>query len=271
MKQKTTTILVMTAFSVLIGTSCARTETTPTAEQQAPAAAEPAPQSAWAPAPVQTAPQKQAKPAAMMGNTGGGAARPAATAPAPAAAPRPAAPVRPQPKSVTLAAGETIPVRVNASMTSEKNESGDPWTGTLFEPLVVEGLVIAERGATVEGRVSNVTRAGKVKGVAGLSVTLTRIHTADGQEIPVSASTYSVAGKDETKKDTAKVAIASGVGAAIGAIAGRGKGAAIGAGAGAAAGTGVVLATRGAPAVIAAESLIRFRVTEPVTITEKLK
>jgi hypothetical protein len=208
----------------------------------------------------------------MMGNTGGGAARPTAPlAPAPSAVPRPAAPMRPQPKSVTLAAGETIPVRVNASMSSEKNESGDAWTGTLSEPLVVEGLVIAERGATVEGRVSNVTRAGKVKGVAGLSVTLTRLHTADGQEIPVSASTFSVAGKDETKKDTAKVAIASGVGAAIGAIAGRGKGAAIGAGAGAAAGTGVVLATRGAPAVIAAESLIRFRVTEPVTITEKLK
>ena len=42
--------------------------------------------------------------------------------------------------------------------------------------------------------------------------------------------------------------------------------AAIGAGAGGAAGTGVVLATRGKPAVVAAESVITFRLNAPVTV-----
>jgi len=172
---------------------------------------------------------------------------------------------------VTLAEGTTLAVRVGETLNSEKNESGDSWSGTLAEPVVINGLVIAERGSRVQGRVVDVKRAGRVKGVAQMSVELTRFETADGQRIPVRTSAFSAHGKDETKKDVGKVAIASGIGAAIGAIAGGGKGAGIGAGVGAGAGRGVVLATRGGPAVIATETLIKFRVDEPVTITEKLK
>ncbi|MFN0104121.1 MAG: hypothetical protein ACKV2U_18810 [Bryobacteraceae bacterium] len=173
--------------------------------------------------------------------------------------------------TATLAAGSVLAVRVGETLTSEKSENGDSWTGTLAEPLVINGLVIADRGAQVEGHVTNVDRAGRVKGVGGISVQLTRFNTADGQRINVHTASFSAVGKDETKRDAGKVAIASGIGAAIGAIAGRGKGAAIGAGAGAAAGTGAVLATRGGPAIIATETLIRFRVAESVSITEKLK
>ena len=170
---------------------------------------------------------------------------------------------------VTLPQGTVLAVRVGETLTSEKNESGDGWTGVLAEPVVVNGLVIAERGAEVTGRVTNVKRAGRVKGVGTIGVTLSRLATADGQRVAINTTSYAAVGKDETKKDVGKVAIASGVGAAIGAIAGRGKGAAIGAGAGAAAGTGVVLATRGGPAVISNEALIRFRIASPVTITEE--
>ena len=175
------------------------------------------------------------------------------------------------PMKVTLAEGTVLAVRVGETLTSEKNESGDGWTGVLAEPVVVNGLIIAERGAEVTGRVTNVKRAGRVKGVGTIGVTLSRLATADGQRIAVNTTSFSAIGKDETKKDVGKVAIASGIGAAIGAIAGQGKGAAIGAGAGAAAGTGVVLATRGGPAVISNEALIRFRIAAPVTITEELK
>ena len=156
-------------------------------------------------------------------------------------------------------------------MTSEQNQTGDSWTGVLAEPLVVNGLVIAERGAEVTGRVTNVKRSGKVKGKGTIGVTLSRLTTADGQKVPINTTSFSAVGKDETKRDVGKVAIVSGIGAAIGAIAGGGKGAAIGAGAGAGAGTGVVLASRGKPAIIATETLIRFRIAAPVAITEKLK
>lgn len=172
---------------------------------------------------------------------------------------------------MTLAEGSILAVRSSETLTSEKNEVGDSWSGVLAEPLVINGLVIAERGSKVDGTVTGVQRAGRVKGVAEISVALTRFNTADGQRIAVQTAAFSRAGKDETKRDAGKVAIASGIGAAIGAIAGRGKGAAIGAGAGAAAGTGAVLATRGSAAEIPTETLMRFRVTEALTITEKLK
>jgi hypothetical protein len=61
-------------------------------------------------------------------------------------------------------------------------------------------------------------------------------------------------------KDVTKIAIVSGIGTVVGALAGGGKGAAIGAATGAAAGTGVVLATRGDPAVIPNESLMQFAI-----------
>ncbi len=267
------TILILAVGTVIAASSCARKDSPVVVEQQAPAAAsapEPIRESSWRPVAVQGNAQKaSALPSPVNGEPG------APPPPAPAAAQtqtpsRPAARVQ-EPMKVTLAAGTILPVRVGESLSSERNGVGDSWSGVLSEPVVVNGLVIADRGSRVEGRVTNVKRAGRVKGVANLTVALTRFTTADGQSVEVNTSSFSRAGADETKKDVGKVAIASGIGAAIGAIAGRGKGAAIGAGAGAGAGTGVVLATRGGPAVIATETLIRFRVADPVTITEKLR
>lgn len=277
--KNTQIILTLTAIAAFGASSCTRKES-PVVAEQTPVTAEPVRESSWKPAPVRSAAQKPAQPAtAPVSQAGQPVSQPVSpsTPPPPqaqqqpVAAARPVAPPARQPMKVTVTEGSILAIRVGETLNSEKNESGDSWSGTLAEPLVVDGLVIAERGAPVEGRVTNVKRAGRVKGVANLSVALTRFTTADGQRVDVHTTGFAVAGKDETKRDVGKVAIASGIGAAIGAIAGGGKGAGIGAGAGAGAGTGVVLATRGGPAVIANESLIRFRVSEPVTITEKLR
>src|SRR5262249_27780619 len=56
------------------------------------------------------------------------------------------------------------------------------------------------------------------------------------------------------------------LGAVIGAIVGGGKGAAIGAGAGAAAGAGTQILTRGRTVSVPAESLITFRLEEPLRV-----
>ncbi len=61
----------------------------------------------------------------------------------------------------------------------------------------------------------------------------------------------------------------TGAGAIIGAIAGGGKGAAIGAGVGAGAGTAGALATRGDPAVIPAGTVVKFKLTAPITVTKR--
>jgi hypothetical protein len=59
------------------------------------------------------------------------------------------------------------------------------------------------------------------------------------------------------------------LGTLLGAIAGGGKGAAIGAAAGAAAGAGVQVLTRGKTVRVPAESVLTFRLDQPVTLQRR--
>lgn len=192
--------------------------------------------------------------------------------PAATVAPAPEPPRIPEPPpvhSVTLAAGTNLQVRVGETLTTQKNQPGDSFLATLAQPLVIDGFVIAERGARAEGRVVEVDRGGKVKGVSRMIVELTKLTTADGQHVRIRTASYNKEGQSAAKKDAAKVGVGAALGAAIGAIAGGGKGAGIGAGLGGAAGAGDVLLTRGPDAVIPVETRLSFRVEESVTITEK--
>lgn len=178
-------------------------------------------------------------------------------------------PTPPEPNRVTLIAGTLIPIRLTQTLSSDRVQTGQTFQATLDQPLVVDGFVIAERGARVEGRVIEAEEAGRVKGVSHLALELTRINTSDGQRVPISTSSYEKEGEQTRKSDAAKVAAGAGIGAALGAIFGGGKGAAIGAASGGAAGTGVVLTTRGKPVVLSSETRISFRLKAPVTITER--
>ena len=154
------------------------------------------------------------------------------------------------------------------TLSTKTSQSGEKFVATLAEPIVDGDWVIAKKGARVEGVVVDADPGDTVKGVASIAVTLESLTLADGRTVPISASHYR-RGEVDQRKDATKIGIATGVGAAIGAIAGGGKGAAIGAGVGGGAGTGVVLATRGDPAVIPAETRVRFTLQSPVTITEQ--
>ena len=182
--------------------------------------------------------------------------------------PEPAPP--PQPKTVTIPAGTLLTVRVDQTLRSDRNQNGDSFRAALDQPLVIDGFVIAERGSRVEGRVSEVDPGGRVRGVSQMTLELVRLTTSDGQQVRLRTESFARRGEKDTKGDAAKIGVAAGIGAAIGAIAGGGKGAAIGAGVGGAAGAGGVMATRGKAAEIPAETRLSFRLSEPITITEKL-
>ena len=199
-----------------------------------------------------------ALPAAPAGSTAGGS-------PETAAAPAPP----PPPRTFTLASGRSIAVYTTRQLTTKENKTGEPFTATLASSIVDGDWVIAQRGATVEGVITNSDPGGRVKGVASITVQLKRLTLADGRTVPISTSGYVKKARTTKKKDAAKIGIGAGAGAVIGAIAGGGKGAAIGAGVGGAAGTGVVLATRGDPAVIPGESQLKFKLTAPVVITQR--
>lgn len=188
---------------------------------------------------------------------------------APGAAVAPSQPAsRPAPtaRRLTVPEGTPLQVRTTTLLSTKTAEAGESFVANLAEPVVVDGNVVAPRGARVKGTVVESDPGGRVRGRAFLSVRLTSIELENGQTVEIATNTVGQEAKSSAKKDAAKVGIASGVGAAIGAIAGGGRGAAIGAGAGAAGGTGVVLATRGEPAEIPSESVLTFTLRSPIRV-----
>ena len=214
------------------------------------------------PPPQPTQPVQPPPPAAAEPAPPARTAPPAAAEPVPA--PRPA-----EPNRVTLTSGTLIPVRLADGLSTERNLPGDTFTATLDAPLAAGGFVIAERGARVEGKVVESTKAGKVSGVSSLGIVLTRIQLSDGQRVSIDTQTFTRKGQSSRGEDAAKIGAGAGIGAIIGAIAGGGKGAGIGAGVGGAAGAGDVLLTRGKPATLPTETRINFRLAQPVLITER--
>lgn len=173
-------------------------------------------------------------------------------------------------KTVTIPAGTLVSVRAEERISTETHHSGDSFRATLDQPLVVDNVVIAERGSRIEGRIAEADAAGRVRGLSRISLELVRLNTSDGQRVRLQTEPFTKEAQSTKGKDVAKVGAAAGIGAAIGALAGGGKGAAIGAAVGGAAGTGGVMATRGQAAEIRPETRMSFRLKEPITITEKL-
>lgn len=167
---------------------------------------------------------------------------------------------------VTLPELTALSVRLVPTLSTETHEVNDTFEATLAEPVSEGDETVLEAGTRVWGKVVEADKGGRVEGRAHIAVVLTEIETADGERVNISTNTLRRQAPATKKDDAKKIGIGAGVGAAIGAIAGGGKGAAIGAAAGGGAGTGAVLATRGEPAVLASETLLRFTLQHPVTI-----
>jgi hypothetical protein len=170
------------------------------------------------------------------------------------------------PSQLSVAPGTFLTVRVNEFLSADQNSQGDPFSASLIQPLVVNGVVVAEPGQTIAGRVVEAQKAGRVEGTARLRIELTELTLVDGQQVPIQTLLIDRRGDTSIGRDVAGVAGITGLGAAIGSTADWGRGAAIGAGAGAAVGVLGVLLTRGQPSVILPEQALTFRLEAPVMI-----
>jgi hypothetical protein len=110
--------------------------------------------------------------------------------PAKVVVPPPAPEPPPALHQVTLKPGITIQVRLDQTLSSARAVAGNAFTGSLVEPIVVDGLVIAERGARVTGRVLGAQQAGRVSGVSMLELSLSSVTTADGQHVSIATDPW---------------------------------------------------------------------------------
>lgn len=171
----------------------------------------------------------------------------------------------------------TFLVELDNSLSTDISQRGDRFQARVIEPQEFAGAVI-------DGHVTNVQRAGKLKGTAQLQLSFEQLRMPDNRttnlraemvEVLADAGSSGVGdvdreggvkGTDSTKDDISKVGAATGIGAIIGAIAGGGKGAAIGAAIGGSVGTAGVLSSRGKDIRLARGQKLRIRTTTDTSL-----
>jgi hypothetical protein len=189
----------------------------------------------------------------------------AATAAAPGSAPAP-------PPTVTYEApaGTAVAVRVAQSIDSATAAEGQTYPvevagdvrdagGHLVIPSGSAGLVV----------INSASRGGRFKGQSDLVLSLQSV-TVAGSPYAVNSTTVAEVGKQGMGKNKRTAKFAGGgaaLGAIVGAIAGGGKGAAIGAGVGAGGGLVAQAATKGPSIRVPAESVLTFRLEQPLRVT----
>jgi len=175
-------------------------------------------------------------------------------------------PMMPVPTSLTLAAGTWLTVRTTNPISTDRNQVGDAFTAVLTEPIVVNGFVVARRGQVIQGRVSTVEKAGRVSGTSKLGLELTQVSLVDGQQITLHSQMVTRDGGTSYGRDATAIGATTLAGAAIGAGVNGGVGAGVGAAGGLVASTIGVMLTRGKPSVVYPETVLTFRVVDPITI-----
>jgi hypothetical protein len=155
---------------------------------------------------------------------------------------------------VVLPRDTILIVELQTNLSTEASQKGDRFQARVLEPNQYQG-------AMLDGHLERVQRPGKAKGTAELQLAFDRITMPNGHNAKIVAQVIEVLsqgqgigkvdseggvnGSDSTKNDVKKISIATGIGAAIGAIFGGGVGAAVGASIGAGVGTAGVLTQRG--------------------------
>ena len=191
-----------------------------------------------------------------------------AAAPAQQAAATPAPPPPPPPKPLIVPAETVISVTIDQPVGSKISTPGSAFAATVAAPVSIDGRLAIPKGAHASGVVKDAKPAGRFKGGAVLSLTLTNISVKnETYEIQTTAPSETSTGKG--KRTAALAGGGAGGGAHIGGLAGGGKGALIGGLIGAAAGTGGAGFTGNRDITINAETLLNFKLVQSLEIKNR--
>jgi len=168
-------------------------------------------------------------------------------------------------ESVVVPSGTMIRVRVNQALDSKHTVPGTVFDGVVITDIVAGNAVAIPRGATVQGRVVDARNAGALKGKGELALQLTQV-TLGGQTYPVVSDAWTHQGADKTGQTVGNAVGLGAVGAMIGAVAGGGPGALLGAGLGGAAGVGTSAASGRGEAIVPAEAILTFHLTQQLPL-----
>ncbi len=198
-----------------------------------------------------------------------------APAPAPAqpraAAPRPAAP-KPTHETVrmTVPVGTRMQLSLASDLATDANQTGDRFEAEVMEAVYVDDRVVIPAGSVVEGELTEVKRAKKLTGGAGITLAFREIRLPSGYRTRIAARLTSEGAKSG-KKSAAIIGGSAAGGAILGKVLGKdSKDAAIGSIIGGAIGAGVA-ATRDKELRIPAGTTLEVATEEPLQVPVKVK
>jgi hypothetical protein len=169
---------------------------------------------------------------------------------------------------VNIPAGSDLTIRINQAINSQTTPPGSRFSGEMDQGWTDSGgRVILPRGTPVEGQVVASHNGGHFKGASLLELRLTSL-TLNGTRYPLDTRDVVRERKGKGKRTAGFIGGGGGLGLLIGGLAGGGKGALIGGLAGAGAGTAGAGLTDNHPLDIPAESIVRFRLKDDLTLQQ---
>ena len=171
-----------------------------------------------------------------------------------------------QPADVNIPAGTELAIRINQTISVKHTPAGSPFDGEVTESWVdTNGHVILPKGTPVGGIVDVSHKRGHFKGASELELRLTSL-TLNGTRYPLETRDLTRTKKGKGKRSAAMIGGGTGLGMLIGGVASGGTGLLIGGLAGGGAGTAAAGLTGNRDIVIPAESIVRFRLADDLSL-----
>ncbi len=183
-------------------------------------------------------------------------------------------------KPYVVPAGTKVPLRLESGISTKTAKVGDGVYAQTTFPVAIDGKMMIPAGTYVQGKISKITRPGRVKGRAELLFNFTTLVFPNGYTVALPGSVNSLdsekAGtKDaegtiqqgsEKGKDVGTIASTASTGAVIGGLSAGGKGAGIGAGIGGATGLAISMLTRGSDVHLPAGTTVEMVINRPIEL-----
>jgi len=144
--------------------------------------------------------------------------------------------------SQTLPAGTALKIKLDRNLTTFTSKNGDPFSGRVTEPVVVNGKTVIPIGTTVQGRVTKVNEPRRIAGKPTIGIFPETVVLPSGERYMLNAALVDTSLRDGTDvneesqfkgaghdgKDLTEIGMGTGGGMLIGGLAGGGKGLLIG-------------------------------------------
>jgi hypothetical protein len=163
----------------------------------------------------------------------------------------------------TIPAGTNLEVRTSEAIVSSKPEGRTYAASIATDVIGADGNVLLPKGSPVELVVLETRERSGVRG-AGLQLGMRSVTVNGVSYLVVSEDVEKTTGLGKNQKTAEMVGGGAALGAVIGAATGGGKGAVLGGLIGAAAGAAAQVLTQGKEVRIPAESVLRFKLDEPI-------